>query len=51
MSRESEKVLKELQKFLDAHAEDPKNECPDGAVLCRIQPKVYRSERPCARNG
>ena len=26
MSRDSEKVLKELQKFLDAHAEDTKNE-------------------------
>lgn len=26
MSRDSEKVLKELQKFLDAHAEDTENE-------------------------
>ena len=26
MSRDSEKVLKELQKFLDAHAEDTEND-------------------------
>ena len=36
MSRESEKVLKELQKFLDAHAEDPKNEADADALTERF---------------
>ena len=36
MSRESEKVLKELQKFLDAHAEDTKNEADADALTERF---------------
>ena len=36
MSRESEKVLKELQKFLDAHAEDAKNEADADALTERF---------------
>ena len=50
MSRDSEKVLKELQKFLDAHAEDTENEADVDAlaVLCRIQSKMQRAERICA---
>ena len=32
MSRDSEKVLKELQKFLDAHAEDTENEADVDAL-------------------
>ena len=36
MSRESEKVLKELQKFLDAHAEDTENEADVDALAERF---------------
>ena len=36
MSRDSEKVLKELQKFLDAHAEDTKNEADADALTERF---------------
>ena len=36
MSRESEKVLKDLQKFLDAHAEDTKNEADADALTERF---------------
>lgn len=36
MSRESEKVLKELQKFLDAHAEDTKNKADADAMTERF---------------
>ena len=36
MSRESEKVLKELQKFLDAHAEDTENEADVDALTERF---------------
>ena len=37
MSRDSEKVLKELQKFLDAHAEDTENEADVDAL--EVTPK------------
>lgn len=36
MSRDSEKVLKELQKFLDAHAEDTENEADVDALAERF---------------
>ena len=36
MSRESEKVLKELQKFLDAHTEDTENEADVDALTERF---------------
>ena len=36
MSRETEKVLKELQKFLDAHAEDTENEADVDALTERF---------------
>ena len=36
MSREPEKVLKELQKFLDAHAEDTENEADVDALTERF---------------
>ena len=36
MSRDSEKVLKELQKFLDAHAEDTENEAGVDALAERF---------------
>lgn len=36
MSRESEKVLKELQKYLDAHAEDTENEADVDALTERF---------------
>ena len=36
MSRETEKVLKELQKFLDAHAEDAADEADVDALTERF---------------
>lgn len=36
MSRDSEKVLKELQKFVDAHAEDTENEADVDALAERF---------------
>ena len=36
MSRETEKVLKELQKYLDAHAEDTENEADVDALAERF---------------
>ena len=43
MSRESEKVLKELQKFLDAHAEDTKNEADADALTERFFAEYNKS--------